>query len=494
MVCKRRKAGSPILFTSWRFAEFFLVVLFGLWLLRRRSGKQLLLLGSSVAFYAASRTAHLLVLAAPAVIDYFCALRIEAAANSRSRKGWLLVSLISNLGLLAYFKYANFFLATFSDLTGLPARHLNIALPVGISFFIFKTLSYTLDVYRGDLKACRSWWRYALFVSFFPELVAGPIVRASIFLPQLQRSLQPSWRRSLAGAQIMLLGLTKKVLVADRLAPFVDAIFQDPSVFAPQTVALAVFAYSLQIFCDFSGYSDMAIGMAKIIGFDLPENFRLPYTATSIADFWRRWHITLSTWLRDYLYIPLGGNRHGIVRTSANLLITMLLGGLWHGASWTFVFWGFLHGSALMVHRLWNPRRGAARSLMGSLAGWLVTFLFVNFAWIFFRARDFETAWTVVRKIAGLAPGGAEWPYSPLLLLLPLVIGAHIIGRLAEARAGQGNSLLARWLAVRRHRISGVYALIARPGFMGAFFLTCWLLFVWLFYAERVNPFIYFRF
>ncbi|MEO5937203.1 MAG: MBOAT family protein [Terriglobales bacterium] len=467
-----------------------------MWLLPRLRWRHLLILAGSIVFYAAGKPAYLLVLAAPAVIDYLCALRIEASASKGERKRWLVFSIVSNLGLLAYFKYTNFFLAVMADITGAPAGHMDIGLPVGISFFIFKTLSYTIDVYRGQLAAERSWWRYALYVSFFPELVAGPIVRASVFLPQLRRSLRFSWRRTAAGAQLVLLGLTKKLVIADRLAVLADPVFADPAVFSPLTVGLGVFAYALQIYCDFSGYSDMAIGIAKVIGFDLPENFRLPYTATSIADFWRRWHITLSSWLRDYLYIPLGGNRHGTLRTAVSIMITMFLGGLWHGASWTFVFWGVLHGVALLMHRLFHQFLPAgSKSVFAKVASWAATFSFVTFAWIFFRAPDFATAWIIVRKFFGLAPGGLEWIYSPLFMLLPLIVGAHVLARYAEAKTGNARRFsLKNLLTFRRHSISGVWILIPQPGFAGAFLLTTWLLLLLLFATTNVSPFIYFQF
>ncbi|HUR37125.1 MAG TPA: MBOAT family O-acyltransferase [Terriglobales bacterium] len=451
-----------------------------------------MILAASVTFYAAWKPAYLLVLATPAVIDYFCALRIEDAGSVGAGKRWLALSIVSNLLLLGYFKYVNFFIDVFSDLTGMRFHHLAIVLPVGISFFIFKTLSYTIDVYRGELKATRSWWQYALFVSFFPELVAGPIVRASVFLPQLRRSLRFSWRRTAAGAQLILLGLTKKLVVADRLAVGVDPIFADPAAFSPFSVALGVFSYALQIYCDFSGYSDMAIGIAKIIGFDLPENFRLPYTATSITDFWRRWHITLSFWLRDYLYVPLGGRAHGVIGNAATLLITMFLGGLWHGANFTFVFWGALHGLALLVHRCWRKLFPAAeRHWAASLFGWGITFLFVSFAWIFFRSRDFATAAIIVKKILGQAPGGVEFLYSPLFMLLPLVITAHVIGKIAE-RAPRPFKVGP--IIFRKHPISGSWALVRVQGFAGAFLLTAWLLLLLLFATVNVSPFIYFQF
>ena len=499
-----------MVFTSWAFVAFLAVVLAGIRLLPSRRPRQVLILVASCYFYAYWNAAYLVLLATPSLIDYACALRIDAASDPAVRKRWLLVSIATNLGLLGYFKYANFFLDNVALLVGREVPHLDVVLPVGISFYTFKTLSYTIDVYRGDLPVCRSLWRYAMFVTYFPELVAGPIVRASVFLPQMGRSLRPSLARAAVGSQLVLLGVTKKLVVADRLSGFVDPVFAQPDAFSPATVASAVVAYSLQIYCDFSGYSDIAIGVSKIIGFDLPENFNMPYLATSIADFWRRWHITLSQWLRDYLYIPLGGNRRGPARTYVNLMVTMLLGGLWHGASWTFVFWGLLHGAALVVHRVWSERRGGARAPFGGVIGWLATYVFVCIAWIFFRAPDFASALVMVRKVTGLAPGGVEWFYAPLVMVLPLVVAGHWLGALAARQQCASGSrprhiVAPEWarglyaacggrFATKPHARAGVYVLLPLPGFTGGFLLTAWLLAVYLFATLDTSPFIYFQF
>jgi alginate O-acetyltransferase complex protein AlgI len=300
-----------MVFTSWAFVIFFLSFLLVLNVVPNRWARQLTILVGSICFYGYWNKWYLLLLLTPSVIDYICALRIADSANSRVRKLWLWISLVSNLGLLGYFKYANFFLESSAHFNGRPFVRLDILLPIGISFYTFKTMSYTIDVYRGEIPVCRDWWRYAMFVTYFPELIAGPIVRASVFLPQMTRSLRPSWARSWVGLQLILLGVTKKLLIADKMAVLSDAVFAHAKIFAPATVMSGIVAYSLQIYCDFSGYSDIAIGISRIIGFDLPENFNMPYLATSVTDFWRRWHITLSQWLRDYLYIPLGGNRKG---------------------------------------------------------------------------------------------------------------------------------------------------------------------------------------
>ena len=498
-----------MVFTSWAFVRFMALVLLGLRLAPNRTSRQALLLVASCYFYAYWNPLYLLLLLAPSAIDYIAALKIEESENHVIRKRWLLFSLITNLGLLGYFKYADFFVQQFSAFLGIQARHLDILLPVGISFYTFKTMSYVIDVYRREMPASRSLWRYAMFVTYFPELVAGPIVRASVFLPQMTRTLTPSWSRAWIGTQAILLGLTKKLVVADRLAPFADTVFAAPGNFSSATVLSAVIAYSLQIYCDFSGYSDIAIGVSRIIGYDLPENFNMPYAATSITEFWRRWHMTLSQWLRDYLYIPLGGNRLGKWRTYVNLFLTMLLGGLWHGASWTFVFWGFLHGLGLAVHkfRLDRIKDGRARPLP-PVAGWLLTYGFVCFAWVFFRAQDFATAMVIVRKLLWLEPAGVGHFYLPLALLVPIVVVAHWLGKAASDQSHDSREQWVpapRWaaeiwngagtgFAVRPHPAAGLYVLLPVPGFLGGFILVSWLLGIALFAAMETSPFIYFQF
>src|ERR1700730_644223 len=274
-------------FVSLKFAAFFLMVLLGLRLAPSRHLRHVLLLAASAYFYFTWRPVYLLVLFTPIVIAYCCAILIEESSDAQVRERWLAAGVTSNLLLLGYFKYTNFFLGTVAALAGIAPRRLAIVLPLGISFFTFKALSYVIDVYRGDLAACRSLVRFATYLSYFPDLLAGPIVRASVFLPQMARSLRPAWPRTVAGSQMILLGLTKKLLIADQMGIFVDGVFAEAGAYSPFTVWSAVIAYSLQIYCDFSGYSDMAIGMSKIIGFDLPENFNMPYLACSITEFWR---------------------------------------------------------------------------------------------------------------------------------------------------------------------------------------------------------------
>jgi alginate O-acetyltransferase complex protein AlgI len=491
-------------FVSFSFATFFVVVLAGLALMPTRAARQAFLLVANAVFYGSETPWFLLILALPSLVDYACALLIQESTDARARGQWLTLSLVVNLGILVYFKYANFFVDNISALFGVTAVPLDIVLPIGISFFTFKTMSYTIDVYRGRLQACRSLWRYAMFVSFFPELVAGPIVRASVFLPQMDRSLKFSWARTAAGIQIVLLGFTKKRLIADRLAIFADAVFANPGSFSQGTVLAGIVAYSLQIYCDFSGYSDMAIGVALIIGFDLPENFNMPYVATSITDFWRRWHITLSQWLRDFLYIPLGGNRCGPHRTYVNLMLTMLLGGLWHGAQWTFVIWGGLHGLGLAVHKFLQGRHERSgtpdrkpASFARTAVAWAATYGFVCLGWVFFRSSNVPSAMIMLRKAVGLTPGGIAWFSLPTLLLVPIVAAGHAIGIvIARRERSVRNASSGRDSATADsgHALTGSYLLLPRLGFTSAFVLTVWILALYLFVPLHRSPFIYFQF
>lgn len=498
-------------FVSPAFVIFFAVVIAGLRLAPSPYLRQVLLLLASIWFYASWRPGYLLVLAAPIFIDYFGAIRIGRSADAATRKHWLAICVTSNLLLLAYFKYTNFFLTNIAILSGSIPKHLEIILPLGISFFTFKSLSYTIDVYRGELSACRSLWRYALFVCYFPDLIAGPIVRASVFLPQMNRPLRPSWQRTVEACQMILLGLTKKLLIADQMAIFVDPVFASADAYSALTVWSAVITYSLQIYCDFSGYSDIAIGVSKIIGIDLPENFNMPYLALSPVDFWRRWHITLSNWLRDYLYFSLPVDRTKPWSKYRNASITFLLSGLWHGASWTFVCWGSLHGLALAASHWWAARRARLGRLPNKstgvrLACWLATYVFICITWVLFRAQDFPVAFTILRKMAGLAPGGVAWLYSPLLLILPFVIVAHIMGIIAaRGVTSTGREVLwPAWVAsmythahesfrISSSRLSGIYVLLRR-GFLGSLLAVAWILALLLFGATGDNPFVYFQF
>ncbi|MBI1227880.1 MAG: MBOAT family protein [Bacteroidetes bacterium] len=333
-----------------------------------------------------------------------------STAESRGYR-MMVVSMVLNLGFLGFFKYFNFFTDSFDQMLGNFGMHaswntLNIILPVGISFYTFQSMSYTIDVYRKEIEPELNYLKFATFVAFWPQLVAGPIVRAVDFLPQFQKDHNFHWNRVITGTGRVLWGFFKKCVVADSLAPFVDQIFHEPNGFASINLVIAVFFYAFQIYCDFSGYSDIAIGFARILGFDFNENFKTPYFSQNFSEFWSRWHISLSSWLRDYLYIPLGGNRNGKFNTYKNNMLTMLLGGLWHGANWTFVFWGFLHGLYLIAQRQLGKPFG---SLMSGLRfpSWMKsgvniasTFFFTCLAWIFFRSANFGIATDVIKGIA----------------------------------------------------------------------------------------------
>ncbi|MEY4830717.1 MAG: hypothetical protein RLZZ562_2513 [Planctomycetota bacterium] len=475
-----------MIFSEPRFLVFFLVVFAVHWALQSNALRKHWLLVASLFFYGCWDWRFLFLIAGAATVDWFVSMRIEdARAAGKKTKSWLLVSLIYNLGTLGFFKYFNFFVdsaVVFFEWLGLPVSRvtLEITLPAGISFFTFQTMSYTIDVYRGELKAVRGYLDFLLYVTFFPQLVAGPIVRASTFLPQLdvKRKFEDVDVHSALGQ--FLSGFIKKSVVADMIARPADEVFAAPQDYSAGSIAIAVFCYSIQIYCDFSGYSDMAIGTARLLGYELCRNFNFPYLATSITDFWRRWHMSLSTWLRDYLYISLGGNRGSRWFTHRNLMLTMLLGGLWHGAGWNFVIWGAIHGIALVVHKEWIRVVGAGRMPFVSR---LVTLYTVMLAWIFFRARTFGEAWTMAKAWVVLeSPGTKEvtlWSWSAehvmwerfAILLVPLLV-LHVLTNL--------NTHL--WL--RRVLPSPVVTLL----------LGCVSALALAFMPLEARPFIYFQF
>ncbi len=402
-----------MLFTQPIFLLFLAVVLTLQWVvLPRNQARKVMLLLASYVFYAAWDIRFLSLIILSTLVDHVAATRIAASDEATTRKRWLMVSLVVNLGMLGIFKYLGFFADSLQDLIGTFGGEvsdvtLNITLPVGISFFTFQTLSYTIDVYRGSLQPRKSLLDVAVFVAFFPQLVAGPIVRASHFLPQLdtpRRLADVAWRPALT---LFLVGFFKKAVVADTIGAEVDKLFADPAAFGWLATVGGVLGYAVQIYGDFSGYSDMAIATAMMLGYSLGENFNFPYFSRSIDDFWRRWHISLSSWLRDYLYIPLGGNRGSEGATYRNLLLTMLLGGLWHGAAWTFVAWGALHGGALALHRWWTRGLGrrATDSPVANAAAIAGTFVFVVVVWIPFRAVTFGDVTQVLTNLVGLGDG-----------------------------------------------------------------------------------------
>ena len=404
-----------MLFVEPRFFVFFAIVFALYWSLRRNAARKVVLLVSSYIFYGAWDVRFTLLLAFSTLFDYGAGLAMERVQDPRRRKLIIAGSVTVNLALLFTFKYFNFFTDSFVGLlhaAGISANPVTVRLilPVGISFYTFQSLSYTIDIYRGHLRARRSLLDYATFVGFFPQLVAGPIVRAYDFLPQLDTLKKFSDVPVRSAVILFFFGYVKKACISDNLAPYVDAVFGHPGHYDGASIVAATMLYAIQIYCDFSGYTDMAIATAKLLGFDLTVNFRHPYFSTSISDFWRRWHISLSSWLRDYLYVPLGGNRGGRLMAYRNLMVTMVLGGLWHGASWNFVIWGTLHGGALVLHKEYARHRPAA--LTGNAAyqagAMLLTFWWVCLAWIFFRAADLSAAVEMARGFISVSGTGTE--------------------------------------------------------------------------------------
>jgi alginate O-acetyltransferase complex protein AlgI len=432
-----------MLFCSLEFLLFFAALLLVYWLMPWRTARIVLLLAASFYFYAVWNAWLALLIGVTSVLDYLLALSMDRSQSPRGRKLLLAVSLVVNLGVLCYFKYANFFLVSLDETLiaiGAPMwfNTLRVLLPIGISFYTFEAINYTIDVYRRKVPAERNLAHFLLFILFFPHLVAGPIVRARDFLPQIKRRKRFSWPRMHLGAQFFFLGLLKKLAIADRMALYVDPVFADPHSYGTATVWLASVAYALQIYCDFSGYTDMAIGTAHMLGYKLARNFNIPYVSLNVSEFWRRWHISLSSWLRDYLFIPLGGSRGGTWQTHRNLLITMTLGGLWHGASWTFVVWGVLHGVLLIVHKMFQgfcASRPLLERLLQSPPGTLLrlalTFFSVCVGWVFFRAPTFASAVAFLGRMASFNPLSAVEPMPSLGLWLTIavVIVCHFVRR-----------------------------------------------------------------
>lgn len=393
-----------MLFNSLEYLIFFPTVVVLYYLLPHRL-RWILLLLASIYFYAAWNATYLILIAFSICVDYVSAIQMSRSQTQGRRRTFLTLSLLSNLGLLVTFKYANFFIdniASLFHILGLKyvVPHLDVLLPMGISFYTFQTLSYTIDVYHGKIKPERHLGIFSLYVVFFPQLVAGPIERAVNLLPRLKEVQQFNYDHIRSGLWQIAWGLFKKVVIADRLAVMVDYVYSQPEQFFGIPLIIATVFFAFQIFCDFSGYSDIAIGSARVLGIDLMKNFNRPYLARSIGEFWKRWHISLSTWFRDYVYIPLGGNRVGVPRWYRNLMITFIVSGFWHGANWTFLIWGALHGAFLVAEtRLIGRQRGQAESLKDVLRISL-TFGLVCLAWIFFRADNLQDATHILTHLS----------------------------------------------------------------------------------------------
>ncbi len=432
-------------FTSSKFAIFFAASYALLWLIKLVFWKKnsysviykAILLLVSYIFMALADWRFAVCIFALTAVTYLTALW-------KNKKGVLAAGIVIAIAQLAVFKYFNFFVGSIATLLGRSYTTLNIIVPLGVSFYTFSAISYMVDVYRGKYEVEMNFIDIAVFMSFFPKLTSGPIVRADKFLTQLKEKPCVDWVRFKAGIQIVIVGFFKKMVLADHLNVFVNDVFHAPVAFTGATVFLATIAYSLQIYFDFSGYSDIAIGLSKMMGFDFDKNFNLPYLSQNPTEFWKRWHISLSTWLQEYLYYPLGGNRNGKVRTYINLFMTMLIGGLWHGANWTFIIWGGINGLALVVHKLfmnWKMKQFGRKDAGGTawkIISGILMFLFANFCWIFFRADSITNAFDVIKQIFHI-DAGIRQPFTWTFFALAIAIGEIVF---AVCRREKSNGKL----------------------------------------------------
>ena len=484
-------------FDFWIF--FTVMVFFYSFIYKIPVARNLYLTVFSLFFYFKSGGMYFLLLLFSTLVDYFIGKKLYTAPSQRRKKFLVAASVIINLSVLAYFKYAFFFVENINawlgtnfyavdifaqmanSFSGVNFSIENIFLPIGISFYTFQTISYSIDVYRGHVKPVNNILDFAFYVSFFPQLVAGPIVRASDFVPQIYRKYEVS-REDMSRALFLILsGMVKKILIADYLgANFVGGVFDDPAKYTGFQNLMAIYGFALQIYGDFSGYTDIAIGIALLLGFRLPLNFNSPYKAINITDFWRRWHISLSSWLRDYLYIPLGGNRKGKFNTYRNLIITMILGGLWHGAAWRFMFWGTMHGMALASHKLYTtfiPQDRLRGRVWDILAG-VITFHFVCFCWVFFAAKDMNAGWLMINQIftnfyASLIPETiVGYKYVFLVMIFGFVV--HLFPT--------------KW----KHSYTNIF--VAMPDFAKVSVMAATAIFLYQVMSSDIQPFIYFQF
>lgn len=477
-------------FNSFTFAFFFLIVYF-LYLVLPHKLQNRMLLVASYVFYGWWDWRFLSLIAISTIIDYYCGLRIHAEEKKKKQKFFVLLSVFFNLGILAFFKYFNFFISSLSEALQvfgweLNTTTLNIVLPVGISFYTFQTMSYSIDIYRKELKPTRDFLDFALYVSFFPQLVAGPIERAKHLLPQILKPRKLTRDDFCTGCYLIFFGLYLKVFIADNLASLVEPVFSSYGPYNGVQVMLGLYAFAFQIFCDFAGYSSIARGLSKCMGFDLMVNFNLPYFSKNPSEFWSRWHISLSSWLRDYLYIPLGGNRNGSVMTYRNLFVTMVLGGLWHGAAWTFIAWGVYQGGLLIVHRLAKPilarfqfPENSLREKIWSLFCIVLFFQFVCIGWLFFRAHSLSQAFEMLTAIFSirLGPGNGIVYYMSVMLPPFLFFTALLL-----------------FVQVLCYRRSDLLVVLKWPVFFRAFFIVVLFYSMVCFGVKGGSDFIYFQF
>lgn len=469
-----------MIFTSLHFASFFAILAILLSLFKKGDSREILLVVASYYFYSVWDYRFLVLLISYTLIGWILGITLERETSELRRKCWLALGISMSVGGLFFFKYAELFYRTWFQLTGQQEPDpLGIVLPVAISFTTFELISYLVDIYRGDVKAASSLRKFSLFMAFFPRLVAGPIIRPAAFLPQIADPLSFDAKKIRKGSQLFLGGLVLKLVAADNLAVFVDAVYQNPGLYSAGTLFFTALCYSAQIFCDFHGYTLMAIGLALVLGITLPENFRMPYNASSLTDFWRRWHISLSSWLRDYIYIPLGGSRKGRFRNYLNLFLTMAIGGLWHGASWNFLIWGMLHGFFLLIEKLYSDfgpsSSGSGKHLPGRVFfGTISTFLLVTLLWIPFRSPDWQTTMTFLRGV--FSPGeGVVWYQSQSVVIMTLLVAWHLAHAFAQNAL---KSILPD----------------ENPAFKNYAWSLISVMVILIFAAQNTSPFIYFQF
>lgn len=474
----RYDSNAPLMFNSGLFLFLFLAFTILYYLLRNKDTARILFVTLfSYYFYYKSSGMHFLILAVVTTSDYLIAGKI-AKVDKKTGKWLIALSLLVDLGMLAYFKYTNFLIEIWNGMSGMNVGAMDILLPVGISFFTFQSLSYTIDVYRGNIQPLTRPLDYAFYVSFFPQLVAGPIVRARDFVPQIHHPKVLSNEMMSKAIFLIMMGLIKKAVISDYISlNFVDRIFEQPNLYSGVENLLAIYGYTLQIYCDFSGYSDMAIGIALLLGYEFPVNFNSPYKSASVTEFWRRWHISLSSWLRDYLYISLGGNRKGKLRTYVNLMLTMLIGGLWHGASLNFICWGGLHGLLLVIERMLGIGKKKSSGVVRYIRVF-ITFNLVAFVWLFFRNASFDNSLLMMQRIVG--------DFNAQLLPQVLTGYAAVMSLIAVG-------FIAHWLPdgvmARVKEVFGRMPLVAQALMM---ILVIWV--VIQVKSSEVQPFIYFQF
>jgi alginate O-acetyltransferase complex protein AlgI len=472
---------EPLLFNSGLFLALFTVLIaIYAFIYNHQRARILFVTIFSFYFYYKSSGVYVLLLVFCTIFNYYWAIYIHETENHQRRKLLMILSTVLNVSFLIYFKYTNFLLANLYYLVSANFQKLDIFLPIGISFYTFQTISYVIDVYWRKIEPCRNVWDFAFYLSYFPQLVAGPIVRASDFLPQIHQTIVLRRQQIGEGIFLIIKGLIKKAIIADYISQYVDLVYKNPNNYSGFENLMAMYGYALQIYCDFSGYSDMAIGIALLMGFRLMENFRSPYNSLDITEFWRRWHISLSSWLRDYIYIPMGGNRQGEEKQWLFLFLTMLIGGLWHGADWKFVFWGAMHGVALFVHKIFSQ---TARDLQWNQnfltpIGWLITFHYVCFLWIFFRAQSFDLAWQSINQIVFHLDWAYFMPFIETrgLLFLIMIIG-YFIHFVAESDKRQAQQYFG-----------------TLPVYAKALILVLVIQLILQLQSAEVQPFIYFQF